>query len=140
MAFVEINDTNVELDSSMLSGVNLSFARDDLKRFLTLKEQSPEGYTDNLIDYLNAIQGHYFLGEAHDIRPMETRSANAVSLILKNEVECIFGESIEPVEDVQLRLKGNLNDEFAEIIEDAGCSTLPRAVTMTLFELIEDYR
>lgn len=141
MTFIETYDHSyLEVADEIATGAQLSIARDGLRQFLALPSQTPEGYTNHLVDYFNSFQRQHFEGHPADVQIAQNRSLNATALVVKQEVECILGDSIETVEDIQLRLKGNLNDEFAEIIEDAGCHPLPRAVTMTLFELIEDYR
>lgn len=127
MAVIEVNPQRTDLDS----------VRDRLVGFLHVVDPTIEGYEAHMVEYLQAFHARY-------VEDDPTQQAVFFNLyaadVVKQEVEGIVGYSIECPQDVTARLHGYVQDETGETLRNTGYSAYPRALTMTLLDLIDTYK
>lgn len=135
MALIETVPAEVLYENHISSGEQLAYQREKLIHHLAKNRLDDEEFTSIAADYLNKLQVHWFE------RDEEARyeNYNKLSFIIKNELSTIF-DSVEPIEDIEIRLKTYSNDETAIELLDQGISPYPRSATLIMLDLIDEYR
>ncbi|MDQ5972498.1 MAG: hypothetical protein QG553_657 [Patescibacteria group bacterium] len=124
-----------QLDSEVVAGQQLAFARQELAELLEQRQPDAVGVLDCTATYVNAFQKYHF--EAHPT--VTRRSLQNPALLLKLESEALLGYSIECVEDIENRLANYRQDDVAKDLRAQGISPIPRAFTMTILDIIDEY-
>lgn len=123
------------LDIQVVAGQQLAFARVELAELLEQPQPDAVGVVERTAAYANAFQYYHF--EAHPT--ITRRSLQNPALMLKMEAEVLLGYSIECVEDVENRLATYRQDEVAQDLRSRGISPVPRAFTMSILDIIDEY-
>ncbi len=124
-----------QLDLEVVAGQQLAFARQELAELLEQRQPDAVGVVERTAAYANAFQYYHF--EAHPT--ITRRSLQNPALKLKMEAEALLGYSIECVEDVEARLTSYRHDDVADNLRAQNISPVPRAFTMSILDIIDEY-
>ncbi len=133
MAIIEADEQ--QLDGEVIAGQQLAIARHELSELLEHRQPDAIGVVDRVAGYVNAFQGLHFETNLTITR----RTLQNPSRVVKMEAETLLGYSIECVEDVESRLASYRHDDVSEALRAEAISPIPRAFTMTLLDIIDEY-
>ena len=119
--------------------IELSLARESLCEFLSVKASAStvEVFETSVVRYLNSFTDFYF-GTSDEVR---YRALNNGPKVVKTEVELLLrGRAIEPLADIAVRLADYTQDEHATLLLEESLNPLPRAMVLTMMDLVEQNR
>lgn len=127
------------LQPAELIGYELTLARERLHEFFNNPVRNNSGAVEEygvaMSGYLNVLQKCWF--EQGD--EIKYSIIEDLPKRIKAEAEMFFG-SIEPIEDVVSRLDWYIGDETGQDYKRRGISQYPRATTLTLLDVFDEYR
>lgn len=129
----------MKLDTDALIGYEMTTSRERLRDFFNNPKRntidSDVGYAVVMSDYLNTIQKYWYEQDA----ATKYEVIEELPRRIKAEAQMFF-ESVEPIDEIANRVNTYLNDQTANSLKQRGISQYPRATTMTLLDIFDDYR
>lgn len=134
----DVTPEMLSLDQEILLGYELVVSRDRLSFFLAdpnINGNDPgEEFGVVACDYLNMLQKFWF-----EMDQSWGYAITDLSRRIKTEMTILF-DCVEPIEDIEKRIKCYLFDETSESLRNQDLSGYPRALTMTVLDMIDQYR
>lgn len=131
MALTETRPTDVDREAEL--GFNLVQARDQLGVSLQNPMLHEAEYEQRVCDYVNAFQQKFFDAEGN----APFTSYSDIASTISAQMHAMTEESGSSF-DVTERVKQYHEDEAAVVLNAFGFSATPRAVTLTLLDMIDD--
>lgn len=128
-----------ELKAKVKIGYEMTIKRDNLNAFLSdqnnNQSDNDEAFSAVMTDYLNSLQENWYEQD------LNTRCnvINELPRRIKAEAELLF-KSIEPIEDIKNRIEGYLSDDVSNDYKSQYLSPYPRATTLVMLDIIDEYR
>lgn len=136
MTITECGPEQVSIDDEIEAGYRLGMARDELGNHLSDQLLSVTAYETLVRDYLNALTDFHF---GPNSKPHFTTTDEVVSMV-RNEISLIARASTIDDVDVGEKLTGYCHDERARWLIVNDLPVIPRAVILTMIDLIDDNR
>ncbi len=131
MSLTEARSSDVNREVEL--GLNLVQARDQLGASLRNPMLHEGEYEQRVCDYVNAFQQKFF--DADGNAPFTSYSD--IASTISAQMHAMTEESGTSF-DIADRVRGYHQDEDAVVLSALGFSAMPRAVTLTLLDVIDD--